>query len=57
MIQKQVKMFVGPEKLVSLKKLKELEFKVASLKHSAVVNKKKIMKQPRDMTRLHFFEL
>ena len=35
----------------SLKKLKELEFKVASLKHSAVVNKKKIMKQPRDTTR------
>ena len=32
----------------SLKKLKELEFKVASLKHSAVVNKKKIIKQPRD---------
>ena len=33
----------------SLKKLKELEFKVASLKHSAVVNKKKIIKQPRDL--------
>ena len=33
----------------SLKKLKELEFKVSSLKHSAVVNKKKIVKQPRDL--------
>ena len=33
----------------SLKKLKELEFKVASLKHSAVVNKKKMIKQPRDL--------
>ena len=33
----------------SLKKLKELEFKVASLKHSAVVNKKKMMKHPRDV--------
>ena len=32
----------------SLKKLKELEFKVASLKHSAVVNKKKIL----DLNRL-----
>ena len=33
----------------SLKKLKELEFKVASLKHSAVVNKKKMMKHPREV--------
>ena len=32
----------------SQKKLKELEFKVASLKHSAVVNKKKMMKLPRE---------
>ena len=32
----------------SQKKLKELEFKVASLKHSAAANKKKIIKQPRD---------
>ena len=33
----------------SMKKLKELEFKVSSLKHSAAVSKKKIVKQPRDL--------
>lgn len=33
----------------SLKKLKELEFKVASIKHSAVVNKKRVPKNPRDV--------
>jgi len=33
----------------SQKKLKELEFKVASLKHTTVGNKKKAFKQPRDL--------
>ena len=33
----------------SQKKLKELEFKVASLKHTLVGNKKKVFKQPRDV--------
>ena len=33
----------------SQKKLKELEFKVASLKHTTVGNKKKTFKQPRDV--------